>query len=121
MDMIVQVYSECILPCYQNVCDVYVQNKHLLAPEGLYTHPMVMASNACGVDHKAETNDIAAEFFNRFVCFALNYKALMRRWEAGDTSIVQPTEPNPTNLLFFVIAAMTIATGAREMVSRRHA
>jgi hypothetical protein len=112
----VQAYSQCILPCYENVCDLYLQQKHLLAPVGVFEHPMVMACNACGVDLKADTNESIAEIFNRFVSFALNYKALSRRWEAGDTSILQPAETNCAGLMFFVSLAMVMNTGKKEMV-----
>ena len=115
--MIVQAQSHCILPCYQNVCDVYLRNKHLVAPEGLYEHPVVMACNAYGIDHKASTNEIAAEFYSRFVAVVLNLKVLVRRWEAGDTSILQPADPNPMMLLYFVNGAMMAMTGQKEMVT----
>ena len=113
---LVQAHTECILPCYKNVCDVFLRHKHLLAPEGVFEDPMVIACNACGIDHREDASDMVADLFHKFVAFALTYKALARRWEAGDTSILQPAVTNSAGLMYFVCVAMGMNTGKKEMV-----
>lgn len=111
----VEVYTECIVPCYKEASQMYLQHKHLMDPDGVYEFPLIAMAAACGIDLKALTGGIWTDLFNAWVVFAQQYAQLTQRWRAGDYSIMQPAVPvNTTILVYIALVAMNTNIGRKE-------
>jgi hypothetical protein len=110
-----EVHADCIVPCYQAVANLYVRFKHLIDSEAPWKFPMVKMLGGNGFDMETAMGGNVALILNRFAAFAHAWTPLIRRWEAGDHSILQPPkDPNYLFAMYFSMVAMTLSVGTQE-------
>jgi hypothetical protein len=113
-DRWVDTWRDCILPQWRVWGDLYMQSRHLLdlPPMQLLSETFAPAE----IDWLTFLGGSAEKAAYAMVQWIGAWVPVLKRWAAADFSVMQPTEPNFSLVLFIMNIAMLGAAGQKEKV-----
>jgi hypothetical protein len=75
-----QVHTDCIVPYYRAVADIYVHVKHLFEVDGVFEFPLAKMVGGTGFDVNTFLGGKVFELFQHFGAFAQAWTPLKCRW-----------------------------------------